>query len=812
MTDFNYIDLSFIMRVLFSLIFLSLCYSFAYCDVISPENALSNVKSHYNFLQKETRGIATEKLTLTLKDSYGQPAVYVFSSDVAGFIIASADDSILPLLGYSETGNFVADNLPPAMSAWLDDYVAQIQSQRKITTNLGSNLSTRSDWAPVGPLVKTRWDQENPYNEDCWLIMGDSKIQCPTGCVATAMAQVMNYFQYPEVGQGSIAYQPYGNAQGYSINFAEQPFDWANMLDSYEEGDYTPEEASAVAYLMKACGYSVRMLYSQTGSGADDFEILNALYTYFKYSPQSQFAIRSFYSDDEWKELLYTHLSTVGPAVYNGRASFGGHSFVCDGYDGEGYFHFNWGWSGLGDGYFLLGSLNPGVQGVGGFAGGYNLDQSMILPVPESEFSQPAEILQYGSLEGSIKDDILSISLMNTEGDSGWSYSGIPPYRFDFYLLLEEDGNNIRILKTDLNNISLPLGQVLNYGTIDVNLKDLDLTEGKSYKLTLGSTRAEENEKDFIPVRPLNGMYNYLTVKNNGESFEIINNEVEDIQILSLEPAHYLVYNEPSSFNVTIYNPGEFQLTRIVRIGFINSKGTFCYTSDASEITVNPGEKVQLTLNSEEWTRINRYPEVKSAGEFTAKLIQETTNKFYPMEEYPSVYIFPFGTEIERTVIPEPGQLPEGEILSEITVGWGYALNLTKPENITVEIDGEEIPEIEITTKDGVGIAGENINNGYLAINIPPAYQLKDASYKINVPKETFSLSIDGLDVPNIGFSLDYITGEITLVPELTEETGNCLRVFDLNGVKVLETTNPMLLNTFKKGIYVINGKTVFLP
>lgn len=150
------------------------------------------------------------------------------------------------------------------------------------------------------------------------------------------------------------------------------------MLNDYS-GSYTQEQADAVSLLMKACGYSVEMSYGSQASGAQSFKLANAAVEYFKYDRSIYYTERDFYSADQWTRLIYDNIKNVGPVIYDGSSIDGGHSFVCDGYDGNGYFHFNWGWGGISDGYYVLDSLNPETQGIGGAEGGFNFGQGALL-------------------------------------------------------------------------------------------------------------------------------------------------------------------------------------------------------------------------------------------------------------------------------------------------------------------------------------------------------------------------------------------------------------------------------------------------
>lgn len=200
-----------------------------------------------------------------------------------------------------------------------------------------------------------------------------------TGCVATAMAQVMRYWKYPATGQGSHSYicEPNGG-QSFteSMDFSTITFDWDNMLPVYTSGNYNDTQADAVAQLMHACGVSVDMTYTPVESGAQSSWVGNALRNYFKYDSSLSYAVRGLFSNAEWEQFIYNELAASRPVQVNGRGSGGGHAFVCDGYQGDHYFHFNWGWGGSSDGYFMFSALNPGSLGIGGGSGGFNYDQS----------------------------------------------------------------------------------------------------------------------------------------------------------------------------------------------------------------------------------------------------------------------------------------------------------------------------------------------------------------------------------------------------------------------------------------------------
>lgn len=200
----------------------------------------------------------------------------------------------------------------------------------------------------IKPMIATSWGQEAPYNNKV------PKEGCPTGCVATAMAQIMYYHQWPQ--QATTAIPKY-----YMASAPLEPvvFDWTSMLSSYA-GNYSMQSGDAVATLMRYAGQAVSMNYTKDGSGAYSEAVAYALATYFDYDAGMRFVQQAQYTTKEWEDLIYNELSQGRPVFYAGADAWeGGHAFVCDGYSHDGYFHFNWGWDGIYDGYFLLSSMSP---------------------------------------------------------------------------------------------------------------------------------------------------------------------------------------------------------------------------------------------------------------------------------------------------------------------------------------------------------------------------------------------------------------------------------------------------------------------
>lgn len=375
---------------------------------IGPEQALQRA------MDAAARDTSTRSLTLNRKPgqapqlSYvtnytqnpAQAAVYVFSApDDKGYIVSPADDRFPALLGYSDTGSINADNIPPQMQWWLSEYAREmdyairnglVQNQPENMQMPGmvpANTMAKAQRTPIEPLLETKYNQSEPYNNQCPVINyenGSEWGRAVTGCVATAMAQMMRYWKYPAAGQGSHSYtcNPSGGQSFVeSMDFSTVTFDWDNMLPVYTYGNYTDTQADAVALLMHACGVSVDMGYTPNESGASSQAVPVALERYFKYDSSIAYASRTLFSNAEWEQLVYNELAASRPVQVSGSGSQGGHAFVCDGYQGDHYFHFNWGWGGTSDGYFMFCALNPGTLGIGGGAGGFNYNQGVIYNV-----------------------------------------------------------------------------------------------------------------------------------------------------------------------------------------------------------------------------------------------------------------------------------------------------------------------------------------------------------------------------------------------------------------------------------------------
>ncbi|RYD81833.1 MAG: T9SS type A sorting domain-containing protein [Sphingobacteriales bacterium] len=323
---------------------------------------------------------------------------YVFNAGQKnGFVIVAADDNIKPVLAYANEGEINSAKMPENVAKWLEGYKTDIRYVIENKIEAGEtvkaawdnytsekNAAKRETNSSVSPLLKTKWDQSPYYNALC-PYDNNAGERTVTGCVATAMAQVMKFWSYPEQGSGFHSYNHdvYGTL---TANFSSTSYNWSAMPNTVTGTN------NDVATLMMNCGISVDMNYGiakNGGSGAyvikDQSPVTNcaeyALKNYFGYSDKLKGIQRDNYSDTDWEQLLKTELDNGRPIIYAGFGTGGGHCFVCDGYDNSDYFHFNWGWSGAYDGYFLSSVLEPLGVGTGGGNGGFNSSQQAIIGI-----------------------------------------------------------------------------------------------------------------------------------------------------------------------------------------------------------------------------------------------------------------------------------------------------------------------------------------------------------------------------------------------------------------------------------------------
>ncbi len=328
-----------------------------------------------------------------------------------GFIILDVTDEEASVRAYSFTYGFDLDNLPPAAKLWLDLYAQSAMHSDKQANDLSSNCGIVSNdggnyAAYVRPLVTAVWDQTKYYNSYSPVdAAADAAYdyRTPNGCVAVAMAMIMYYYRYPRQGTGSHTnYSSYGN---YYVNFSQQNYFYESMCDKL---DYYNDE---VAKLIFHCATSVDMMYGPNGSGSYSFKVPDAMIDHFGYANTCQYVTRNSYGNEQWKNLLKEELNAGRPMYYSGSNDEGGHAFVCDGYNSDDFFHFNFGWGGNSNGYYML-QNNDTVQNA---IGGYSSGQAAVIGIYPADNSYPYHCSEQvvKSSNGSLEDGSNSSSYPN---------------------------------------------------------------------------------------------------------------------------------------------------------------------------------------------------------------------------------------------------------------------------------------------------------------------------------------------------------------------------------------------------------------
>lgn len=365
-------------------------------------NYLSN-----NGLIKDHDAVNSNFLSeVTTVESDGLPAIYVFSPGGESFILVAADDAMMPVLGYSFESSFPAPGTNLNFDSFLHSFVDQIkwvrannvQTSRQIGHAWDKCLAL-TDAAPhevltVGPYLRSSWNQNNPYNEFC---PADSKGpggKVYAGCVATAMSQIMYHYRYPSSGKGKHGYVA-GSYGIQSVDFSTVTYNWDAMQSQI--GMISGDGIPANALLQYHAGVSVDMDYSFDGSGAFSADAITALRENFKYSSLMQYLEKNNYSTSTWEGMLLEELDMLKPVYYGGHSTEVGHAFVCDGYqqtDSDLKFHFNFGWSGSGNGYYTSVDAN-----------GFKSSQVMIRNiVPASNYPPGCGTKQLTYARGSFED------------------------------------------------------------------------------------------------------------------------------------------------------------------------------------------------------------------------------------------------------------------------------------------------------------------------------------------------------------------------------------------------------------------------
>ncbi len=583
-----------------TLLLISICCTLGLmAEPIGKQAALYTAQSYLlakgKVVSNASRPVWTTRKGVAQQQDDGNAYYYVFNvDDNGGYVIVSGDDRTEPILGYVEQGTFDPDNMPENMRSWLQSYADQIKFIVDNDIQLDSPLlkkrnKVRGTKHSVPELLTTRWDQGHPYNLTCpKYYRGDGSQDFPaTGCTATAMAQVINHYKYPDKTKAEIPAltneYTLDNGSKMSSTAPAIPkgtrIDWENMRDTYHCYDGHAHDATeyAVANLMLYCGQAVNMGYGASSAANFDAWVFTK---YFGFDDSAFVGERGDYSIDQWFDLLYGELEQGYPILFSGFSSGGGHAFVIDGFDGDNLFHLNWGWSGGSNGWFLIGILNPDDNsgiGASSSSDGYSMGQRALcsLRLPDNIPSEPTTALTVNDV--AINGTSIFGNYINWTGSTNSFNAAI--------VKLDDDGSLSPVGNVEsINN----LGDCYYVGlTFDLRGK---LPQG-TYKLSPASKlnsastwRTKYNMRDE---------YIEAVVNANGVPSLRHVTPVENISIEAIEFMDSRIVGNEQEVKVTFRNNGD-EYYREVHF-FASKTNNKVYTDNRSMVAVRKGETVEVS-------------------------------------------------------------------------------------------------------------------------------------------------------------------------------------------------------------------------
>lgn len=460
------------------------------------------------------------------------PAFYIFNAEnCAGYVIISGDDRTDEVLGYATEGHFDLEDIPDNVAAWLQTYADQIALIATMSQQPQAARVSSVQWAAIAPMITSIWHQDTPYNNQCPLHEGD---RSATGCTATALAQIMRYHEWPAESATAIPAYTTRSAKLYCPELPATTFRWSEMLDEYP---YTAE-APAVSELMLYCGQGAQADYTSTvGTGISLENAAYALKKYFNYDVNLEYRKLSNYTIDEWEQMLYSELQAGRPVLFAGESIKSAHAFVCDGYDGNGLYHFNWGWGGILDGYFKLALINPQAP-----LDGYNLDQRMVVGI-QPPTGEPARLQLFTPQDVFCDEEELLVIFDNPNLETITAHVG--------FGLLNEKGEVVEVLK-DGGSFTLA-GNESEYELIWMYIREGDLPEGTHHVATI----CKLNPDDVWQRIGGSQSYFEVVIGEDNEVKSVVLHPVRKLKITNITYSDKIVANMPFEVKATVENIGD---------------------------------------------------------------------------------------------------------------------------------------------------------------------------------------------------------------------------------------------------------------
>ena len=547
------------MKRLTFILLLILSFSSLFAKERTSEEKLAIAKSYLIKYGTGSRAKSLNKIQ-KLKNLAG---LTVLGYQQGGFVIVSNDDTNAPVVGYSEQ----KVNLDAPELLWYLNAANQALLSRTASATASENKE------PIEPLLKTRWGQDTPYNNLCPTERENANVIYPTGCVATAMAQVMYYHQYPEKGTGNITYSFQDRI--LSADFNNTYYQWRLMTPTYKKGQYSDESALAVATLMYQCGVSIKMQYNVGGSGAFSYNAATALRKNFGYHENLQIHYRDYYTAKEWINKVYNELKVGRPIIYTGvDESNGGHCFVVDGYDQNNFVHVNWGWDGVNDGYYDIALLNPSGNK-------FSQGQTMLTGVdkPTANIEHHSEIVTDDNFKVT---KLGSTKLLINDG----KYANLSDQDFSGFLGIILEGNGKQYVLLSQENKGVPNLYYLTKPSSNLCVLPTDLADG-IYRVYAASK--DDKDKSWNPVHFAEGNNNsYILEKSN--------------KTISLTPVTDADWHETTAISNVLYDTNNVSSYVVT----YNLEGQQVYKMKSSEFQLNniPGKGIFILKQGNKTTKI----------------------------------------------------------------------------------------------------------------------------------------------------------------------------------------------------------------
>jgi hypothetical protein len=570
----------------------SICILILNISIAKPIDMESAKKIGANFLTQQDRSLQVGDGDLAIAYTSTDGAIeasnyfYIFNHTASnGFVIVAADDQATPILGYSLESKIDADHIPNNVMKWLEHYKEQmryiIKNSVDPTNEIKTawiNLSIKKPMQSAGSrgttavaaLMTTKWDQSPYYNTLCPYDNSEGA-RTVSGCVATAMAQIMRFWKFPATGTGSHTYN-HSSYGSLAANFGATTYDWNAMPNTVSSSN------PAVATLMYHCGVSVDMHYDVPANGGSGAYVISAnspitncseyaLKNYFGYKSTLQGIKRSSCSQAQWIGILKAELDAGRPILHDGVGSGGGHCFVADGYDANDFMHFNWGWSGNSDGYFSVNALNPGSLGAGGGSGGFNSNQEAVIGIMPSTTTTTtnADMRLYSAIVinpspvPSGAAFTATVSLGNFGADASKNFAG------EYAAIVFNASNQ------NVGTVQIKTGNTLNFNTYSaaVAFSTAGISSLTPGAYTLGIYFKATGTTQWVAFS--NGAYqNFLP-------FTIAGNNTNTLKLntaITTTPA-ILVQNQTFSANFDVINKGASAFKGTISIDIHKSDGTW---------------------------------------------------------------------------------------------------------------------------------------------------------------------------------------------------------------------------------------------